>query len=115
MAVRTDESHIATFQLSGPGGAVCFAVGSPSGPRSSVWVIKAPPDTRDVYVGNMSIIDFIKISLHQSGIWRYALTKGHARGTLPAGVDRVVERWHRPPEVVPGWTEALNIGSPTTI
>jgi hypothetical protein len=71
-----------------------FAVGSVSGPRSSVWLVRADPKG-DVYVEETGTIDDVKYSLHQSGLCRNAVTKKRARASGLVG-DRLIERWKRP-------------------
>ena len=98
-----------TLNVPGPGGKLRFAVGAPAGRRSSVWVIDSPRNKRDLYIGNRDIMRFQKFSLHQSGDWRYQWTTEHAPQILPAGSDRIINRWPRPPDGGAGWTWALRI------
>ncbi len=112
LTFRTDDGKHDTKELKGPGGKLRLGVGNPSGERASVWVIEAPRNKGDVYVGNRDIMGYQKISLHQSGRWRWAWTEAKAPLVLPQGVDRVIDRWPRPPEVGAGWTFALRIWVP---
>jgi hypothetical protein len=86
----------------------------PSGPRSSVWrVWTHTPDgvsRGDVYVAARTVADRLKVSLHGSGIWRYAYTaaaakvKGYTDGTRPP-----LHRWQRPQPNADGSTLAFRV------
>ena len=40
------------------------------------------------------------MSLHESGVWRFAFTEEHWKGRASSGAeDRVIERWNRPPPI----------------
>jgi hypothetical protein len=53
----------------------------------------------------------LKLSLHP-GEWRMALTSQTAGRILPAEQDRVIRRWTRPAEIIPGWRQAATIVIP---
>jgi hypothetical protein len=94
----------------GPGGKVLFGVGR-LGCRGSVWKAWANKSKSDVYIVNRQLATQ-KISLHQSGDWRHqwrdaAIAEQHTQSR-----DRVLDRWHRPPEFGIGWTRALSISTP---
>jgi hypothetical protein len=72
-----------------------------------VWVQRS-----DVYIAARSIAGTMKVSLHESGVWRMAFTTQHVEqgSTFVAPTaDRLMERWQRPPEYEPGWTAAFEI------
>jgi len=48
------------------GGTIRFAVGSPTGLRSSTWRIWSAKHTKDVYLAARSIAGLQKVSLHES-------------------------------------------------
>jgi hypothetical protein len=50
-----------------------FAVGSPEQYRSSLWRLWVQGN--DVYLGARIITGVVKLSMHRSGIWRYAFTE----------------------------------------
>lgn len=97
---------------------VRFAVGSPAGPRSGVWRLWTGTGRSDVYIAARTLGGVVKVSLHESGEWHHAFTKEYAadRGSplLHPDGDRVVERWTRPREFVPGFTMAFMIIVPST-
>lgn len=75
-----------------------FGVGDPSGKHSSVWV--ATHNRNDVYLGSRNLMGRIKISFHQSGIGRVALTEQYQSNLKDAGrsalADRKMCRWKMP-------------------
>ncbi len=92
-----------------------FALGTPDGPRSTVWRVWVSGD--EVYIAARGIGDEMKVSLHSSGTWRYAFTEKHLAREKPlidAERDRAVDRWRRPHEFAPGWTRAFSILIPTS-
>lgn len=98
-----------TFELTNPGGTTCVCVGSPKGRSSSVWAFQASPRDKDVYIANLSIADFQKMSLHASGKWRWAWSQLYASQNLNPDQDRAIVKWDRPEESVPGWTAAFQV------
>ncbi len=71
----------------------------------------------DAYLSARPIAHTIKVSFHEHGGWRMALTREHVeRGSpfLMPGADRASQVWKRPPEIEPGWTSALLIIVPAT-
>lgn len=55
-------------------------------------------------LGARDAINAFKVSLHCSGIWRIALVKHLEKDTA---ADRLIVRWNRPPELIPGWTPSV--------
>lgn len=84
---------------------ISFAVGSISGPRSSVWSLRADPKG-DVYAGPAGTVADVKYSLHKSGICRKAIVKERAEASGLEG-DRVIERWKRLTPGNPQYPEAV--------
>jgi hypothetical protein len=89
---------------------VRFAVGSPGGPRSDdrrLWVNK-----NDVYMCHRGTGGMFKMSFHQSGICRWAMTEQYRRGEPGPGI----KRWRRDP-TPPGGSDvasgAISIVIPT--
>jgi len=92
---------------------VRFAVGTPDGPRGSVWRVWTYRS--DVYIAARSAASDQKVSLHASGVWRSAFTEAHAQkenSLVGEGDDRVLDRWNRPAEFAPGWTRAFMVVVP---
>lgn len=113
LRVRSEDgeggSRSETTKLSGPGGKLRIGVGDPLQGRSSIWVIEGPKGKSDIYVGNRDIMAFQKVSLHESGVWRFAWTSGQADLVLPSGMDRVLDRWQASAAFGAGWSVALRI------
>ena len=77
-----------------------FAVGSPDGPRSRTWRLWVPPRKSDVYVSSRRVANSAKVSLHEPGPARFALTREFVRMSsfkAPEGRDsRLAVEWERP-------------------
>lgn len=87
------------------------------GPRSQLWRIWTGHRTSDVYVGSRQIAGDIRVSLHESGKWRFAFTERHLRrpeALIAPDQDRAAYKWDRPPEFAPGLTRAFAIEIPST-
>jgi hypothetical protein len=98
-----------------------FCVGHPDA-RSSYWTAFANKATSDVYIGIRSSADLHKISLHQSGDFRYQLI-GMTQDTLDrpdlafyssdeGDGGRILHQWRRPEPGPHGWIECLSIVVP---
>jgi hypothetical protein len=92
-----------------------FGVGSASGRRSKTWLIKAQKN--DVYLMQRRVGGDVKVSFHEGGPFRFALTAEHLkkpdRLQAPEGTDpRLAKAWPRPPEIAPGLTRAFSIFVP---
>ena len=98
--------------LPGPGGEVRFGVGSAAGPRSGTWRVWANKGASDVYVASRPLAGVEKISLHESGDWRLQYVRRDIAKQWAPGQGRVIDRWPRPPETIPGWTRSLIIWVP---
>ncbi|HET9894607.1 MAG TPA: hypothetical protein VFQ44_06695 [Streptosporangiaceae bacterium] len=95
------------------GGKLRFALGAPGGPRSNVWTVFGSKNTSDVYVGARDTLTSAKLSLHQSGRWRRALTPQEVRRqNMPEDADRVLNRWEVPQPIADGWIHAVSITIP---
>jgi len=94
---------------------VRLAVGAPDGLQSAVWLVFTRRGKSDIYVANRHVAGLLKVSLHESGVWRLAFTREFA-ATLPSSSpgsdERVQERWSRPNPRKPGWTHAMSIVVP---
>jgi hypothetical protein len=77
-----------------------FAVGSAGGPRSRTWRLWVPKGKSDVYVSTRRLGCILKVSLHEPGPGRFALTREFVqqRGfEPPEGRDaRLAVEWERP-------------------
>lgn len=95
------------------GGVFRFGVGEADGRRSSTWRVMAGPNKRDVYLSPRAAFSTFKLSLHQSGIWRFAYTEAGAKAqNLPPERNRLIQRYPLPNEVAPGWRMAASIMIP---
>jgi hypothetical protein len=101
---RGDEKPEAV-PLGKPGGDVSIAWGEPTR-RSAIWRVVARPNG-DVYVMERKTGSYLKASLHQSKVWRYAWVDGTAQRSpmvksfVDTTGDRVIDRWDRP-QALPG-------------
>lgn len=86
-----------------------FAVGTPEKMESSVWRFWVRGS--DVYLAARPLAQWIKFSLHKSGVWRLAWTQ-QQHGEQPG--DRLIHRWSRPAEFRPGWVQGPSVGIPAT-
>ena len=98
-----------------PGDGWRLAVGSLNG-RSSIWRVTAYRN--DIYITAGGLGQSIKLSLHESGVWRRAyLSEEHAARAGATGMPefnndpRVVDRWEEP-EGAAGWMHALTVWVP---
>jgi hypothetical protein len=77
-----------------------FAVGSAIGPRSRSWRLWVPKRKSDVYISSRRLGNSVKVSLHEPGPSRIALTSEWLRQTgyqAPEGRDRrLAVEWQRP-------------------
>lgn len=77
-----------------------FAVGSAAGARSRTWRLWVPKSKSDVYVSSRRLGNSVKVSLHEPGPARFALTSEFLRrGTYKAPEDRdprLAVEWERP-------------------
>lgn len=101
-----------------------FCVGDPAA-RSSVWRVFAGPNASDVYILIRSSADLHKISLHESGDFRYQLigmTRDEAdradlaivslSGEYGDSGGRILHQWTRPEPSSDGWTEGFRLVIP---
>jgi hypothetical protein len=92
-----------------------FGVGAASGPRSNTWTIKG--QRNDVYLMQRRVGGTVKVSLHEEGPWRFALTSEHLaspdRLQVPEGADpRMARAWSRPSPIAQGLTRAFAVVVP---
>lgn len=82
------------------GQVIRFAVGSREGPRSRTWRLWVPSGKSDLYVSSRRLAQSVKVSLHEPGPARFALTSEFVRQTgyqAPEGKDsRLAVEWERP-------------------
>ena len=91
---------------------VRFAVGAPDEPRSLVWRVWMTKGKSDLYIsGRLQGGDW-KVSLHESGDWRFGLTCEFAKARGMA--ERLIfEQWERPQPLRDGVTSAFEIMVPS--
>jgi hypothetical protein len=96
-------------------GTIRWATGHPDGDRSLTWTVVGARNTDDVYVGARGLMGAAKLSLHQSGVWRFAFTaQGAEKVRLADEEDRLIERYEATSELAPGWVHAARIRTPST-
>lgn len=95
-----------------------WAVGSASGPRSSIWKVKAHCRTKDgqhnVYVGTKEQMRAVKLSLHEPSIWQIGYDRNYFRKHWPDEKREPFETFVPPPDLANGWKHATVILVPTT-
>jgi hypothetical protein len=97
------------------GGTIRFAVGSPTGLRSSTWRIWSAKHTKDVYLAARSIAGLQKVSLHESRSWSHSFVSDErAKPFVPPGSSRHVDIWPAPPSFGEGWRRGYCIIVPST-
>ena len=99
----------------GPGGAIRFAVGSLTGPRSPTWRVWSAKNTADVYLAPRKNAGTAKISLHESGSWSDSYIKVEdARRWYGPDASRHIDLWQRPPDLHAGLTRGYTVIVPRT-
>lgn len=103
-AARNEQMHVwvkpANVQLPLRKSPFRFAAGHPDGASSNSWVVSVERKG-DIYVACRDNFRDVKVSLHASGRWRFALTEQAIKSRpelLPPGADRVWDRWAPPPD-----------------
>lgn len=84
-----------------PKNEVRFGVGTDQGQYSMVW--RAWAQGEEVYLAPRGMANVVKLSVHSSGIWRWAWTKDSVLAREVPG-DRASKKWSKPPPFVPGWS-----------
>ena len=99
----------------GPGKEIRFAVGSPSGLRSTSWRIWSARNTQDVYMAPRKMAGIKKTSFHKSGSWSYSfISSEKVLSQLPENVSRHTDIWQRPESLGGGWWRGYEIIVPWT-
>jgi hypothetical protein len=97
------------------GGTIRFAVGSPTGLRSSTWRIWSAKHTKDVYLAARSIAGLQKVSLHETWSWSHSFVSDErAKPFVPPGSSRHIDIWPAPPSFGEGWRRGYCIIVPST-
>jgi hypothetical protein len=97
------------------GGTIRFAVGSPTGLRSSTWRIWSAKHTKNVYLAARSIAGLQKVSLHESRSWSHSFVSDErAKPFVTPGSSRHVDIWPAPPSFGEGWRRGYCIIVPST-
>ena len=106
------ESPSDSLVLDNPG-TIRWASGHPDGPRSLTWQVIGSRNSDDVYVGARGMMQDMKLSLHQSGVWRWAFTRPAAEKHLPPGADSLVIRYQETVPFTDGWRHGAVIRTPS--
>ncbi|KKC04529.1 hypothetical protein [Mycobacterium nebraskense] len=107
------QSYDDVLELDKPG-TIRWASGSPDGPRSLTWQVVGARNSDDVYIGARGMMGDQKLSLHQSGVWRWAFTRPAAERHLPPGADPLIQRYSPGDPLAPGWLHGARIRTPST-
>lgn len=78
-----------------------FGLGTDEGQYSMVWRAWAQGD--EIYLAPRGMANLVKLSVHSSGVWRWAWTEKSVLAQQVSG-DRAHIKWHKPPPYIPGWT-----------
>jgi hypothetical protein len=99
-----------------PGGVVRFAVGTPTGRRSSIYRLWTSKNSVDAYLAVRVVAGTQKISFHmKTGSWSHSFVSAEkARPYVGASGTRHIDIWRRPPDFAPGVTRAYTIIVPGT-
>lgn len=93
-----------------------FSIGPWRGRYSSVWRVWT--DKGDVYLAVRALVRYMKVSLHQSGVFRIAFTNEYDKTMRVKGMDPFVDRafmkWHKIPIHGKQLMQALDIHFPLT-
>jgi len=95
-----------------------FGIHDSAGHRAATWKLLTGKGSNksDVYLVFRELNNTLKVSLHGSGQWHIAHSRRtfeeDVKGTVPKFEDRYIEKWSRPPDIAPGITLALRIGTP---
>jgi hypothetical protein len=91
---------------------VRFAVGDERGIRSSVWRIWKGREKDDIYIAPRAAANFVKGSLHASGLCYFSITSEHYAQMSAAGTarkTRALTRWQRPVTPTAGLVKVVSI------
>lgn len=88
-----------------------FGVGSPDGQYSMVWRVWVHGD--EIYVAPRNMANLVKLSLHSSGIWRWAWVKDSVLDRQTEG-DRVHRKWLKPDPFIPEWVVGPSVMFPSS-
>lgn len=88
---------------------VRFGLGSPEGQYSMLWRAWVQGD--EIYLAPRTMARVVKLSLHSSGIWRWAFVGGSATDREIDG-DRAQKKWLKPSPFIPGWVVGPSVMFP---
>jgi hypothetical protein len=94
-------------------GTIRWATQRPDGRRSLTWQVFGSRNSDDLYVYARGMMGEQKLSLHQSGVWRFAFTKPFATKNLPPEQDSLIQRYHETVPFTEGWRQGAVIRTPT--
>jgi hypothetical protein len=94
-----------------------FGVSDADGRRSATWVCttRTGQGKADVYLACRNLSGAAKLSLHQSGEWRFAFAKEQFDSLFDeesVPTSRLIASWFKPPETLKGITRACTIFVP---
>lgn len=86
-----------------------FGLGTAQGQYSTVWRVWVQGD--EIYMTSRMFGRWMRLSLHSSGIWRWAFVESSATARQMKG-DRAQRKWLRPSEFIPGWVAGPSVMFP---
>lgn len=88
---------------------VRFGLGSAEGQYSMVWRVWVQGN--EIYMTSRVVGRWMRLSLHSSGIWRWAFIEGSATAREMKG-DRAQRKWLQPSPFIPGWVAGPSVMFP---
>jgi hypothetical protein len=89
------------------------------GHRSATWscTSRTGQGKKDVYLACRELAGAIKLSLHDSGKWRFAFDREQFEELFDEDAvppSRLIAEWYKPPETLPGITRACTVYVPAS-
>lgn len=88
---------------------VRFGLGSAEGQYSTVWRVWVQGN--EIYMTSRLVSRWMRLSLHSSGIWRWAFIEGSATAREMKR-DRAQRKWLQPSQFIPGWVAGPSVMFP---
>lgn len=86
-----------------------FGLGSAEGQYSTVWRVWVQGN--EIYMTSRIVSRWMRLSLHSSGIWRWAFIEDSATAREMKR-DRAQRKWLQPSQFIPGWVAGPSVMFP---
>jgi len=86
-----------------------FGIGAEGVRHSSIWRVWVQGD--EVYLAPRGLASLVKMSIHSSGVWRWAWT-GALEWQSNLSRDRLIRGWRKPEPFMPGWVMGPSVMFP---